>query len=503
MKRNRIKILVGVITILCLNIVSSSRLPAGETIQLTLDTAIDIAIKNSYSIKQLELGIEKNRYWLKAERAGLKSKVYMNLMAPELDAVSDYKWNSTMRKNEIIRQNTNRWQVDISIRQPLILLGYPTNGYLSLNNKIYRYLQKEDSDRDVDYYNRLFVRFRQPIFRPNELKNDIENAELNLQREELYYIRNRVNLVNRVTFEFYDLYELIHKEKVYELTVRNLEKIYESARTIALNDSTRKVEEVQALIELVNARELQMKNLSDLRLNMLNMKQRLRIDVHDSLSIKHDIALSKIPVDHADALEFGYTLRPHLQLLRIEKRRREISLNNVHGWDAFHLDLGVTFGLEKNHDRYQAMWEDYNNSYSVSINAYIPIWDWGRRKARIGAEQINVRRAEMNIEENRSSLQNSINTVLTNLEDYQLRALNLQKSVKVAQEISDLSIRHYQDNTLSLQGVLQVIERQKETEVNFLEAYLGYRRELQELKGLTYYDFETDLSMIDMFKPEG
>ena len=491
------------IAVLWLNIVSSSRLTAGEMIQLTLDTAIDIAMKNSYSIKQLELGVEKNRYWLKAERAGLKSKVYMNLMAPELDAVSDYKWNSTMRKNEIIRQNTNRWQVDISIRQPLILLGYPTNGYLSLNNKIYRYLQKEDGDRDVDYYNRFFVRFQQPIFRPNQLKNDIENAELNLQREELYYIRNRVNLVNRVTFEFYDLFELIHKERVYQLTVQNLEKIYKSARTLALDDSTRKVEEVQALIELVNARELQMKNQSDLRLNMLNMKQRLRIDVHDSLSIKHDISLSNIPIDHADALEFGYTLRPHLQLLGIEKRRREITLNNAHGWDAFHLDFAVTAGLEKNHDRYQSMWEDYNNSYSVSINAYIPIWDWGRRKARINAEQVNVRRAELSIEENRSSLQNSINTALTNLEDYKRRALNLQESVKVVQEISDLSIQHYQDNTLSLQGVLQVFERQKETELNFLEAYLGYRRELQQLKGLTYYDFETDLSVIDMFKPEG
>ena len=259
---------------------------------------------------------------------------------------------------------------------------------------------------------------------------------------------------------------------------------------------------MQAQLQLVNAGELQMKNLSELRLRMLNMKQRLRLDVNDSLFVKHEIALKKINIDFIQALEFGYTLRPHLQLLRIEKRRREIRLNNAHGWDAFHLDLEITFGLEKNHDRYQAMWEEYDNSHSISLNAYIPIWDWGRRKARIGAERVNVKRAELNIEENRSSLKSAINTTITNLEDYQRRALNLRESVKMAQEICELSIRQYRDNNLSLQGVLQVIERQKETELNFLEAYLGFRRELQEIKGLTYFDYETNISMIDKFKPE-
>lgn len=493
---------INIVAVLFLLLLNFSKSSAVEVTQLTLDNAVEIAMNRSYRIKQIELGIARTRYWLKAEQAALKSKVYMNLRTPELNSISDYKWNSTLQKDEIIHQNTRRWQMDISVRQPVILLGYPTNGYLSLNNKVYRYLQKEDSSEDVDYYNRFFVKFEQPILRPNELKNDIENAELNVEREELNYIRDRVNLANSISFDFYYLFSLVHRNTIYDHYIGDLENICKIAQTVARQDTTRKIEEVRANIELANAREMKLKNLSNLRQRIQNMKQRLRMDVQDSIKVKHDIVVKPIEVDTDKALEYGYTMRPHLRLLNIEKRRREIRLNNARGWDAFHLNIEMTLGLEKNEDHYQGMWEEYDNSYSVSISAYIPIWDWGRRKAWVGAEKVNVKRAELNIEENRNSLESSITNTITNLKDYQQRALNLRESVTMAQEICEMSIQQYQENNISLQGVLQIINRERETGVNFLNAYLGYRRTLQELKSLTYYDYETGESLLEKYRPE-
>ena len=77
--------ILGVISI-SVNIVN-----AKQIIHLTLDEAIEVVMGKSYRIKQLQMGIERNRYWLKARQASLKSKVYMNLMAPEYKAVSDYR----------------------------------------------------------------------------------------------------------------------------------------------------------------------------------------------------------------------------------------------------------------------------------------------------------------------------------------------------------------------------------------------------------------------------
>jgi hypothetical protein len=155
-------------------ITAAAHVFAQKTIDLTLKTAVEIAMANSYRIRQLKLGIERTRYWLKARQAGLKSKVYMNVKLPNYNYLSDYKWNSTLQRDEIIKTNTGLWQMDLSVRQPVVLMGYPTNGYLSINNKMYQYTQKIDRISDRNYYNRYFLKFEQPFFRPNSLKNDIE-----------------------------------------------------------------------------------------------------------------------------------------------------------------------------------------------------------------------------------------------------------------------------------------------------------------------------------------
>ena len=490
------------IVITVLSITSRESAQAGKIVHLTLDSAVEIAMANSYRIKQLEMGIERTRYWLTSERAALKSKVFMNLNTPEFNAISDYKWNSTLGMDEIIRQNTRRWQMDLSVKQPVILFGYPTNGYLSLNNKIYRYLQKSDEEKDVDYYNRFFMRFEQPIFRPNELKNDIENAELNVEREELEYIMDRVNLVDHISYDFYNLYNLVYRNKIYAQLAENMERVLEIARAVSLNNSTRKIDEVRAQIELANARELLLENQSQLRLRLVNMRQRLRLDVQDSLQVVHDIKITPIDVDVEEALRYGFLLRPRIKLMSIDRRKQEISLNNVKGRGAFHLNLEMTLGLESNEDRYQAMWDKYDNSYSVSISAYVPIWDWGRRKANIEAEKINLKRSELYIEETKESIQKNISNTIINLNDYQQRAQNLRESLDIARELCETSITQYEENILSLQGILQVIDRQKETEINFLEAYLGYRRSLLSLMLQTYFDYENEVTLLEKYRPQ-
>ena len=429
---------------------AGSSLHAREIVHLTLESAVDIAMENSYRIKILEMAVQRNYSRLKAERAALKSKLFMNVTAPEYDAIADYQWNSTLRKDEIIRQNTRRWQIDLSLRQPVIILGYPTNGYLSLNNKTYKYFQKFDEGDDVDYYNRFFVQYEQPFFRPNRLKNDIENAELDLKREELQTITDKVSVIDHISFNFLNLFDLVQRNAILFQQVEYLERIRNIAKAVSQNDTAREIENNRIQIELMNAREMHLKNQGDLRLQLMNMKQRLRLDIEDSLLVEHEIKITPVEVDTEQAFRYGFNLRPRLRMMSISNRKTEIGLNNVKGNNAFHINLEMTYGLEKNEDRYQAMWEEYNNSYSISLNAYVPIWDWGQRKANIEAAKISLQRSLLYQEETKNSIRNNINNSFTNLEDYLHRALNLKESLEIFGENCDLSIVQYEEGNISL-----------------------------------------------------
>jgi len=472
---------------------------AREVIELNLDKAVEIAMEGSYRIKQLELGIERNRQWLKSRRAGLKSRVYMNLKAPEIKAVSDYKWNSTLQKDEIIHENTQLWQMDLSVRQPVVFFGYPTNGYLSLNNKAYRYLQR-DGGRDVSYYNRYYLKYEQPFFQPNYLKNNIEDAELDLERRELEYIRDRMWLLNSVADDYYDLFEYTYRDEIYKRKMENLNEALEAAKAIERADSSRAMDRVQAEVEIANTREDMLGNQSSLRREASRIKQRLRLSLDDSVSVKIEFPFTPIEVDTEQAVEFGYSLNPLLRMLDIDRRKDEIDLNNTKGWDSFRMDVEMTYGLEKQDDRHQEMWEEYDNSYSASLNAYVPIWDWGRRKARIEAERIGLEQTELRIEENRNEIRSDIVIAVENMMEFQDRTKNMMESVKMVQEVTDYSIDQYRKGALTIQDLLQIVDRQRETEFNFLDAYQGYRRSLIRLMIETFYDYENDISLLEKFR---
>src|SRR6185503_14328464 len=125
-----------------------------ETIALTLERMAELTLSNSFQMRLLNMGVEQTQLRLRAERAALRSTVSMDVRVPTYQSISETQWNSTLGRNEIAHENSRRWEAQLAIRQPVILFGYPTNGYLALNNRVYRYSQlDQDGERDLTYYN--------------------------------------------------------------------------------------------------------------------------------------------------------------------------------------------------------------------------------------------------------------------------------------------------------------------------------------------------------------
>ncbi|MFC1511916.1 TolC family protein [Candidatus Latescibacterota bacterium] len=495
--QTRMKLLVcSAILILLAGATQQAR--AQRIIDLTLDSAVDIAMENSYQVMRLRMGIERTRHNLRSRQAGLKSSVYMNLSAPEIESLSDYKWNSDLQKDEIIHTNTRRWQMDLSIRQPVILFGYPTNGYLSLNNRVYQYIQKKDSGESTDYYNRYFVSFQQPLFVPNELKNDLEQAELDLEREELDFISSIVRMIDNMSDDYYELFELASEHELYLRHVDTLERITKICEEFCEVDTTRTLELMQAQVELANTRERLSQNQIDRRIEIANTKQELILDPADSVFVSPKMKeIVPIKVDREQAIAYGYELQPRMRTLEISRRRNEIMLEDTKARGAFNVNLEMTYGLEKQDEEYDRLWAEQDNSYSVSVEAYIPIWDWGERKERILAREISLRQTDLNMEEARTQISTNITNAIDNMEVYQQRALSMQENVEVSRNLTERSIEEYYQGRISITDLLGIVNRHRDTEINFVQAYLGWRRSILRLTMNTYYDYEKNMSLLD------
>lgn len=479
-------------------------LRAPQEIELTLQSAVETAMEQSYRVRQLRMGIDRRRAFLRAQRARLRTRVDLDMTVPAFQSVSEYEYNSDLGRYDLVHENSRRWQANLSVRQPVVLFGFPTNGYLSLNTRVYRYTQLvSDQDRYTRYYNRYFVAYEQPLFQPNELRNELQEAEYDLELAGMDFEENVVELIDDIADDYYRLFETAYEEQLYRSHVTRLERAVEAARELAARDPSRDVDVGQIQVELANAREQVQRTESDFRLQASRVKQRLRLDPADSIVVRPVLHVEPVSVDMERAIEFATTLRPALRSLEIRRWEDRVEIDEVRSRHSFRMNVGLSYGREMDGSRLGEVWDQPRNSYEVTVNARLPIWDWGAGDAQIEAAVIGLEQTELRMEERGTQIESEVRNAVQNLAAYQQRALDMEENLALAERLSDEGMDRYAAGGTTTLELLRTLDRRVETGQNFLDTYLGYRRALLDLQEMTYYDFEREMPVLERYGLEG
>ncbi len=472
----------------------------GRVIDMTLERMTDLALSNSYRVQLLNLNIEETTQELRAERARLRSSVSMDVAAPVWQDISQEHFNPDLGRNEFFRENELRFEGEISVRQPVILFGYPTNGYLSLNNRVYRLAQLDsEGDREVEYYNRYFVRYTQPLFQPNELRNSLEEAELDLRNEEIDFYDDILDIIDDVSDDYFRLFETAYDLGVRAGYVTDLQDAVSAAQTVAQADDSRAIEVDQIRVELANAEEQLRQSGTEYRRRVAELRTRLNLQPTDSITVDPTVDVIPIQIDIDQAVDYARDLAPRLRRLRIQEREREINLDQARGRNAFQVDLEFTYGREMRDPFFSNILRDPENTFTIDVNAYIPVWDWGERDARIEASRANLRRSAVQIDRAQVEILSDVETEVQDVLELQTRAITMQENLALAETTSDQSLAGYRSGSLTALDLLQTLRRELDTAENLVEAYVGWRRSIQDLQQLTYYDFEFGVPVMERY----
>jgi len=481
---------------------SAQVITAGDQapLELTLERMVELGLRDSYRVRHLQLEVERTRSLLSAERAGLKSRVSLTVAAPEFQKISDNKWNSTLQRNELVREDTRRFQMDLSVRQPVILFGYPTNGVLSLNNRVYRYTQVDGDLRDTTFYNRYFIAYDQPLFQPNRMKNDLEEAELNLEKAELRYKSDVVAAIDDLATDYFDLVsDAFRRDRANEFA-RDLTMAIEAVREVVATAPVRAGDLDLLKVELANAHEAESQAANNLRNREQTIKERLQLPAGTPVSLQSGLDVVPVKVDVGEAIRLASTLTPRMRQLNIATRENEIRLDETKGNNAFRMNLGLTYGREVQDPRFQSLWSDPRNSYTVAVNATVPIWDWGERKHRIQAQQFSLDRATLSEQQTLSEIETEVRNLVASLDDFGRRTKTMLDTLTLAHELTETTVSRYRSGEVGLSDLMQALSRESTTASNLLNTFQGYQRTLRRLKEVTFFDFEAGLPIVERFK---
>lgn len=478
--------------------------PPDSAVALTMERMVQLTMSNSFTIRRLNLEVDRSRYNLRAERARLKSSVDLNLTTPSLRLTSEPRWNSTLQRDEIIRENTRRWEGELSIRQPVILFGFPTNGYLSINSRMYRYNQIDnEGQNEISYYNRYYISYNQPLFQPNHLKNSLEQAELSLEGTQLRFVSDVVNIVSSVADGYHSLLERFYTQEAEERLVSDMERALIMAESLTASDSTRQVDVDQVQVELANAREQLQETQSSIRFFLSFLKRELGLAPEDSVTFEPNFIMDPVPVDIHQATTFALGITPRMRQMDIDLRNQEIRLDRTRSRGAFRMNLRMSYGRERRDEFFDRLWIKPDNSYTIDVTAYLPIWDWGERKARIQASEIGLEQTRLRREQTELRIVSDVRNEVLNVQDRETRTRSMEENLRLAQDVSLSSFRRYGEGLITAQELLLNLRRERDTAKNFVDAYVGWKQALARLQRQTFFSFERGQPVMEWFQAEG
>ncbi|SMO77803.1 Outer membrane protein TolC [Saccharicrinis carchari] len=490
MHSNKIKITLLICVVLAVSDAYAQRI-------LSLQQAIEQAMKTSPRIQNSRLSLIRSEENLKAQRATLKSNFSLNVNP--LDYSNERRFSNQLSEWYTIESYSSL--ANFRVSQPILW----TDGVLSLNNTLNYRDNTSTSGAAMGgglkgFSNSLDLTLQQPLFTYNRTKLELKELELAYENTAMSYALQELSVENQVTQAFYRVYQSQMSLNTSREEYENRKQSYEIIKNKVEGGLTAKEELYQAELDLMSSesamkdREVTFENDKD------NFKQMLGIALEEEIMVLADISVLPVDVDLNTAIDQGLANRMELRQREIAIENGQFDLIRTNAQNEFKGDLTLKFGLFGESEELQNVFQDATNSQNVSIGFTIPLWDWGEKKARLKAAQASLEMSMNDLRDEEVSIKLTIRQVFRSLANL-LRQIEIaRKNLENAELTYEINLEKYKNGDLTSMD-LNLVQNQLTSKKNSLtNSIISYKLELLNMKIQSMYDFENKESVTPQFK---
>ncbi len=460
---------------------------------ITLEQAMEIAMKNSPDILKSELQMTISRENLNAQQAATKSLFNFQLTPFHYDQSRTFysplaRWYTS---------ETRHISGDFSVSQPIIF----SDGRITLHNQLfYRNVvsEFENAQEFKGFSNNLFLSYSQPLFTYNKLRMQLDQLKLALENATLSYSIQRLYLERAVNQYFYVVYQRKMALGIAGEEYRNQQTSYEIIKSKVEGGLSAMEELYQAELNLTSSRS----NLQNAMVNLENAKDDFRqyigLPLNKEFDIQTNIEFKEVPIDLNRAIENGLNTR-------MELRQREINIENsrdqltvAKATNEFAGSMELSIGVFGENEEFNRVYENRTLTPQVTLGFNIPLWDWGERKSRIKAAQAAVKIDEINLEVERTQVELGIRQVYRNLQNLALQIEIARQNEKNAQLTYNINLERYKNGDLTGMDLSLFQNQLSQKKIDLANSLINYRIELLNMKIQSLWDFERNTSFVPM-----
>ena len=455
---------------------------------MTMEQALEYSAEHNPDLINSRMSMERYEQNLIAQKASLKSRFSLNLqpLSYSQSRQFDSRFSDWYTNRSLSSSGT------FSISQPIIW----TDATLSLNNNL-SWQNNESSvggntNSNRAFSNSLYLSLNQPIFTYNRTKMNLRQIEMNYENARISYALQLLNVERNITSQFYSLFMAQQNLEISEKELENAEKNFNIIKDKVEADLVTKDEYYQAQVNLAQSRSSLENQRVSLENSKDNFKQALGIPLEEDIVVVCDVEADPVFVDFDKALESATTTRLELRQRQISREQQEMSMIQIKDNDSFSGNISLSVGVMGDDPQFPHIYDNPTNNPRVAISFSVPIFDWGARKARIKAAEIERKMFELNAEEELKSIEINVRSTCRSLDNLLGQISIAEQSEKNAQLTYDLNEERYRNGELTGMQMNQFQTQLSNSKMSHMQAIINYKVQLLNIKILTLYDFEKD-----------
>ena len=459
---------------------------------MTMEQALQYSAEHNPDLINSRMSMERYEQNLIAQQASLKSRFSLNLEPVSFSQSRqfDSRYSDWYTNRSLSSSGT------FTITQPIIW----TDATLSLNNS----LSWQDNESTIAgstnknraFSNRLYLSLTQPIFTYNKTKMNMRQIEMNYENARISYALQMLNVERNITNQFYSLFMSQQNLEISESELENAEKNFRIIKDKVDADMATKDEYYQAELNLAQSRSSLENQRVSLENAKDNFKQALGIPLDEDIRVVCEIASEPVVVDFDKALQSAMSTRLELRQREISREQQEMSMIQVKDNDSFSGNISLSLGIMGDSQEFSHVYETPTNNPRVAVSFSVPIFDWGARKARIRAAEIERDMFELSAEEELKSIEMDLRSTCRSLDNLLRQITIAEQSRQNAQLTYDLNEERYRNGELTGLQMNQIQSQLSSSKVSYTQAIINYKIQLLNIKILTLYDFEKDKTVI-------
>ena len=225
--------------------------------------------------------------------------------------------------------------------------------------------------------------------------------------------------------------------------------------------------------------------------------------------MKTDIIYEHFDIDLNKAIEEGCKNRFEIRENEIDLELQRINVMETDAQSEIRADLNAYYDLTGYSDRtlpsdtgtgdlFDSSWSDLQRrpgNRGVTLTISIPVWDWGVNKSEVASARANQRRTELQTENEKITIINSIRDAVRQVRSAENRLGILKKRQDIAQRTYDISLERFNNGDITSQELANNNERLTSAKMAYLSAYITYKLAVEDLKRKTLWDFEQNRSL--------